>query len=362
MKRKTIVPDELRFAVTRKCNGACRHCYNNSGYDTRELSAGEFVHILREAKELNPALDRITLTGGEPLDETEKVISIARTAQSLGVRVRLATRGWELNQTLCKELKEVGVTRIQIGLDSSGRREYRDEKGRKWDSSHSWLRADHEGFSKAICGIRNAVAAGVSVSVRYSLAKLNIDDAIDTYAFASTLGVTKFKLRVLFPGGRAMRNLLTQLVSGKELAEVQFSLIQASTKERMQIEVTQPCFFPLPFRCELEQGGFSSNAYKESCPCGTAAAYIDSNGDVKYCLFDQQSLGNVFVDSFVSIWNSETARKARERRCPLDATGSGCSAFEVLYRQFGDFSRFINEYVATAVELSKKFHAQRECA
>lgn len=93
MKTEPFIPDELRFAITRKCDGACRHCYNQSGKDNDRLLSEDFIEILKEVHALNPKLDRITLTGGEPLNEKEKVLNISRFAKSLGIRVRLVTRG-----------------------------------------------------------------------------------------------------------------------------------------------------------------------------------------------------------------------------------------------------------------------------
>lgn len=150
MVAESIIPDELRFAITRKCDGACRHCYNQSGKDMDRLSSDDFIRVIKEVYAVNPNLDRITLTGGEPLNEKDKVLEISRFAKSLGIRVRLVTRGWELNEDVCIELKEAGVSRVQIGFDSSGDFGYEDEFQVKWDTFHSWLRRDELGFPKFI--------------------------------------------------------------------------------------------------------------------------------------------------------------------------------------------------------------------
>ncbi len=356
MLEDIIIPDELRFAVTRKCDGACRHCYNKSGQDVDKLTTEDYIRLLKEIYQLNPNLDRITLTGGEPLNEKERVITIAQVAQSLGIRVRLVTRGWELSPEVCEELKEVGVTRIQVGLDSSGSGIYKDDSQTEWDTFHSWLRGDHDGFEKAVDGIKNAVNAGMNVSVRYSLARPNIDDIANTYQFVSSLGVSKFKLRALFPDGRAKRRLIPELITGKDLAYAQYNLIQASEGKRTMVEITQPCLYALPSRQGLEQGTYEKNSYKESCPCGIVAAYIDSNGDVKYCLFDEQIFGNTRDDSFVNVWNSTAAKEARQQRCLLDKSGSACSSFKLLYEQFKDYSLFMEEYAAEVRKLEKNIN------
>lgn len=344
METKPILPDELRFAITRKCDGACRHCYNQSGKDVDRLSSDDFIRFIREIHTLNPDMNRITLTGGEPLTEKEKVLEIARFARSLGVRVRLVTRGWELHRELCTELKEAGVTRIQIGLDSSGEYGYEDDLQAKWDTFHSWLRGDKKGFRKTVDAIQLAIDSGLDVSVRYSLCRSNSPDVIKTYQFVSGLGVSKFKFRVLFPDGRAKKRLVHELIPGEAMANAQYSLIQASKDSQTVVEITQPCFYPLPGRQRLSTNGSQYNAFKETCPCGTVAAYVDSNGDVKYCLFDAEILGNVCTDSFLTVWNSAAAEEVRNQRCPLDRSGSECSSFKILYSQFSDYPTFMSAY------------------
>jgi len=353
MGPKTIIPDELRFAVTRKCDGECRHCYNQSGKDVDKMSANDFIQIINEVHKLNPNLDRITLTGGEPLNEKERVIAISRIAKSLDIRVRLVTRGWELNSEVCKDLKKAGVTRIQIGLDSSGEFKFEDKSQNIWDTFHSWLRGDSLGFNKTADAIKIAISAGLDVSVRYSLCRSNLNDVVKTYQFVSSLGVSKFKFRILFPDGRAKKRLIHELISGVEMANAQHELILASKGNKTIAEMTQPCMYNLPGRVRLSDNGNGFNAYKEACPCGKTAAYIDSNGDVKYCLFDETKMGNVFEGSFLRVWNSTLAKKVRKKRCPLDQSGYGCSSFKLLYSQFNDYNTFISEYIRGVKERSK---------
>jgi MoaA/NifB/PqqE/SkfB family radical SAM enzyme len=350
MKTTPIIPDELRLAVTRKCDGACRHCYNQSGNDIDRLSSEDFIQILKEVHLLNPNLDRITLTGGEPLIEKDKVLNITRFARSLGIRVRLVTRGWELNWDLCNELREAGVTRIQIGLDSSGEYGYEDDFRKRWDTFHSWLRNDERGFSKTVDGIKIAVRAGMDISVRYSLCRTNLNDVIKTYQFVSLLDVSKFKFRVLFPDGLAKTRLIREFISGDDMANAQYELINASKGNKTVVEITQPCMYTIPGRRSLSYDAHQNNAFKEVCPCGTVAAYIDSNGDVKYCLFDEKILGNVLDDKFLNIWNSGLAKEVRNHRCPIDKLGYNCSSFQLLYTQFGDYNNFMKAYIKAVNE------------
>ena len=339
-----VIPDELRFAVTRKCDGTCRHCYNLSGKNTDKLNTIDFIQIIKEVLEVNPDMDRITITGGEPLNEKDRVLAIASFSKAVGIRIRLVTRGWELNPVVCRELKESGVTRLQIGLDSSGEYEYLENSKVKWDSFHSWLRGDKSGFTKTVKAIKMAVAEGLDVSIRYSLCRSNLNDVVPTYRFVSSLGVSKFKFRILFPDGRAKRKLSHEFISGSEMANAQYDLIIASENSETLVEVTQPCIYDLPTRYLLTRNGYRFNAHKEPCPCGKVAAYVDSNGDVKYCLFDESKLGNVCQTPFLEVWNSEIAKKVRVKRCPLDLTGISCSSFKLLTEKFTDYTLFMSSY------------------
>ncbi len=247
-------------------------------------------------------------------------------------------------------MKEAGVTRIQIGLDSSGDSGYEDDYQNKWDTFHSWLRDDGMGFNKTIEAIEIAIKAGMDVSVRYSLCHSNLNDVVKTYQFVSSLGVSKFKFRVLFPDGRAKGRLVHELISGEEMANAQYDLIQSSKGNKTVVEITQPCLYTLPGRSNLSIDSQYFNSFKESCPCGTVAAYIDSNRDVKYCLFDENALGNVCDDSFLDIWNSGLMKEVRKERCPLDRSGSDCSSFKLLYSQFIDYQSFMNACIKGAKE------------
>lgn len=349
-----IVPCELRFAVTRKCNGRCRHCYNESGKDTDRLSLTDITDLIREVHTLNPGFDRITLTGGEPMEEKEKILQISSYAHTLGIRVRLVTRGWELDPATCIELLLAGVSRVQIGLDSSGDIPFQDDQGREWDTLHSWLRDDEYGFRNSLEGIQNALHAGLEVSVRYSLCRSNLNDVVQTYQRISGMGATKFKFRVLFPDGRAKDTLINELISGKDLAHAQYNLIKASVANLTVVEITQPCLFRLPGRWTIP-GERMPNAFREPCPCGTVAAYIDANGDVKYCLFDEESIGNVCQESFMNIWNSGQMSTVRKLRCPLDQSGSSCSSFRLLYSRFADYEAYSQQYTEEVMKIAPWF-------
>ncbi len=85
----------LDVELTERCNNACMHCYINlpardRTAARRELTAGEWGEILRQAAELG-ALS-VRFTGGEPLLRPD-FAEIYLSARRLGLKVMLFTNG-----------------------------------------------------------------------------------------------------------------------------------------------------------------------------------------------------------------------------------------------------------------------------
>ena len=110
----------LRISVTDRCNLRCAYCMPQEGitllphYDI--LSYEEIYTLVKVAAELG--INRIRLTGGEPLvraglPELVRMISGIDTIEDLS----LTTNGILLSQ-YAADLKDVGLMRVNISLDS----------------------------------------------------------------------------------------------------------------------------------------------------------------------------------------------------------------------------------------------------
>ncbi len=110
----------LRISVTDKCNLRCRYCMPEEGICKKEhtdmLTEDEIIQAVEAAASLG--ITKIRITGGEPLVK-KNIVSICRRAAAVdGIReVCLTTNGIGLKQ-LAKPLKEAGVRRINLSLDS----------------------------------------------------------------------------------------------------------------------------------------------------------------------------------------------------------------------------------------------------
>ena len=110
----------LRISVTDKCNLRCRYCMPKDGVCKKEhvdmLTEDELISAVEVAAALG--ITKVRITGGEPLVK-KNIVSICRRAAAVeGIKeVCLTTNGVLLPQ-LAKPLKEAGVKRLNLSLDT----------------------------------------------------------------------------------------------------------------------------------------------------------------------------------------------------------------------------------------------------
>lgn len=116
----------LRISVTDKCNLRCRYCMPEDGVCKKEhadmMTEDEIITAVEAAAALG--ITKIRITGGEPLVK-KNIVSICRRAAAVeGIQeVCLTTNGLMLPQ-LAKPLKEAGVKRLNLSLDTLNREKY----------------------------------------------------------------------------------------------------------------------------------------------------------------------------------------------------------------------------------------------
>jgi cyclic pyranopterin phosphate synthase len=118
----------LRISVTDLCNLRCTYCMPAEGVKLRPrsefLSYEEIAAVAREAAGLG--ITKIRLTGGEPLVKKD-IADLVRMLKSIpGVReVGLTTNG-TLLAPLAAKLKDAGLDRINVSLDTLEPDKYRE--------------------------------------------------------------------------------------------------------------------------------------------------------------------------------------------------------------------------------------------
>jgi cyclic pyranopterin phosphate synthase len=116
---------DLRISVTDRCNFRCTYCMPREifGRDFEFLRREElltFEEIARLANLFSQlGVEKIRLTGGEPLLRRDLEALIELLARVKGIRdLTLTTNGSLLTREKARELKDAGLNRISISLDS----------------------------------------------------------------------------------------------------------------------------------------------------------------------------------------------------------------------------------------------------
>lgn len=111
----------LRISLTDRCNLRCIYCMPEKGISDKIhhdeiLSLEDMYELIKAFVELG--IDKIRFTGGEPLVRKNIVQLINKTSKLEGVRdISLTTNG-QLLKEMAKPLKEAGLNRVNISLDT----------------------------------------------------------------------------------------------------------------------------------------------------------------------------------------------------------------------------------------------------
>lgn len=117
----------LRISLTDRCNLRCIYCMPQSGIEKFShediLSLEETFQVAKAFVQLG--IDKIRFTGGEPLVRKGLVGLIKKVSQLDGVRDLAMTTNGLLLKEYAGDLKEAGLNRVNISLDTLNEEKYR---------------------------------------------------------------------------------------------------------------------------------------------------------------------------------------------------------------------------------------------
>ncbi len=118
----------LRVSLTDRCNLRCEYCMPEEGIEkikhSEILSLEDTYEIIKVFVELG--IDKIRFTGGEPLVRLGVVDLISKVSKLEGVNEIALTTNGVLLEKYAKDLKEAGLTRVNISLDTLDEEKYRE--------------------------------------------------------------------------------------------------------------------------------------------------------------------------------------------------------------------------------------------
>jgi radical SAM protein with 4Fe4S-binding SPASM domain len=289
----------LFWEATLLCNLSCRHCGSDCtrSRDTAdELTTGEIKKVLAlVAKRWNPRKVMLAVTGGEPLLR-EDLCDVMGYATSLGFPWGMVSNGWTVDERVVESCRAAGLKTLTISLD--GPRDL-----------HDWLRGRKGSYERAVRAIELFKAAGFvrKLEVTSVVAPRSIDRLPETLEILRRLGVRRWRLLGIFPGGRAgVGHGRELLMNGEDFVR----LFRFIARLRREIRVPRVYYG--------EEGWFGMRWEKEIrhhfhyCLAGINVGGILSNGDIMACPSIPRHFvqGNVRRDDFPDVWD----RKFREFR------------------------------------------------
>ena len=171
--------DYVRLSVTDRCDFRCVYCMaEEMTFLPREqvLSLEEIFRVAQSFTELG--VNKIRLTGGEPLIRNNVMSLIERVGKLPGLDELLLTTNGSQLEKLSRPLRDAGVNRINISLDSLNA-----ERFNKMTRTGK--------LDKVLKGIETAVSAGFD-SIRLNaviLKNKNDHEILDLLEYAMSLGI-----------------------------------------------------------------------------------------------------------------------------------------------------------------------------
>lgn len=292
------------------CNNRCLHCYaaGQTLSDTGELSTEDWKAVIDRCRDAR--IPQLTFTGGEPTLRRDLVELVEHAKWFV---TRLNTNGILLDEALCTALYEASLDSVQVTL-------YSHDPG-----THNLL-VGAQSWEQTVRGIKNAVGAGLSVSINTPLCTLNRDYA-KTLHLIRELGVRYVSCSSLIPAGNAKDE---ESVRTRFSEDALYAILQEACgvcrESGIDISFTSPGWI----REERLRG--IGLRMVPSCGACLSNMAVAPDGTVLPCQswLSGPGLGNMLTTPWAKIWNSVQCRQIRtvsarmEKQCQLSTESGVC--------------------------------------
>lgn len=266
---------DLRISVTDKCNFRCQYCMPADIFgpdypflpQTKLLSFEEITRLTRIFTSIG--VEKIRITGGEPLMRKNLPSLIAMIRQVEGVRdIAMTTNGSLLAQHAAM-LKDAGLDRVTVSLDSLDDERFGRMNGRGYK------------VATIVNGIDAAAKAGLGVKINMVVQRgVNDQDVLPMAAFFREKGHT-LRFIEFMDVGNSNGWKLDQVVPSKEIIEM--------IHEEMPLEPIEPNYFGevasrYRYVGTYQEFGLISSVTQAFCSTCTRAR-LSAEGKLYNCLF-----------------------------------------------------------------------------
>ena len=310
---------------TRQCNLHCFHCYADANIQpaSPEMDTEDGKNFIQGLAHFGVPV--LLFSGGEPLLRKD-VLELATFAKKCGVGVVLSTNGTLITQEVASNIRAIGFREVGISLDGA-------------EETNDMLRGKKYAYREALQGIRNCVALGQRVSLRFTITSFNYLEIPAIFDLAEKENVDRICFYHLAYSGRG-KSLAQNDLSHSETRSV-VDLICERTLDLYERGIEKEVltvgnhadgvYIYLKLKREHpEKAGkvFSLLQMNGGNSSGIHIGAVDEQGNVYPDQFWRtHSLGNVRRSEFGHIWMNPSdplMQKLRDRKKFLKGRCAGC--------------------------------------
>jgi MoaA/NifB/PqqE/SkfB family radical SAM enzyme len=255
-------PRGILLNYNNACNFKCRQCFTESPSRPIQgtLNLDDIAKLADEADELG--MYEVLIEGGEPLVNRD-LYDIIRTFGADRFYIEMTTNGYLLTEEVAYRLKEAGMSRISVSLDSMRAEE------------HDAYRGVNGAYEHALKALENAKRAGMQASVNFLVGHYNIHsgELEELCEFCKENGYHA-SLVLAAPVGN-WKGKFEVMLTAEDTAYLE------KLRERYR-HIWRDVWPPLPNRKVKVSGCISVNR-----------PYINPYGDVLPCSYLHMKLGNI---------------------------------------------------------------------
>ncbi len=285
MFRKKLFPKSAQYEITLQCNMHCTHCNVSAGEQRRnELSTSQWKAITKQLTELG--CRNIDLLGGEPFVRKDW-FEIAQDIKDNGLDLLLVTNGLLINDNTIEKLKKLDPYAVAVSIDGYTA------------SVHDSLRGVKGSFKQCQKAIRLLKEANLPTTVLTTVNKKNFHELPQMRSRLLNKGIA-WQIQMALPLGRLKKD---QMITKEDFYAV--ALFILSTRRKYSLKempiIGTHCF---GYYSHL-LSNHAINPNWKGCQAGITSIGIQSDGEVKGCLFLPEHFvqGNVKQHSLSDIWN-----------------------------------------------------------
>ena len=288
-----------------RCNIACPFCTIHDKVEP-SISGPDMLRLIDEAKQLSGRGFNMSLCGGEPTIY-KPLYDCLEYAHRTGVNFGFTTNGLALNPKICEKLLQFDPFNINVSLESID------------PAINDLLRPFKGGTSRVLQGISNLLqekrrsGSRVSIIIKPTIMEQNYRSLPDLVSYFGKDSGVQINFQPYSGSGdspfwvRDIAELAGVFSQLARLRESGYPIIGPASIFEGFLE-----YFANP-SAEDTTRFLDLHGSKRNCDIGMRAMGIHQDGDVYFCDFLGEPLGNIYKESLSSMYYGMITRRQRER-------------------------------------------------